>query len=930
MANARKPPVTKLLALTLAYFITGWLGLQVPYTGSHITLVWLPTGIAVAALLRWGSTVWPGVYLGAFLVNLTIGSAWPLAAAIAVGNTLGPLLTARWLEQTDFHPSFDRQRDVGTFAVAATLGMLLSASGGVISLTLAGVLPLAAGPTAWLSWWIGDTVGVLLAAPLLLTVNRKNLGQLAGVRKELLLWLLIAAPVAWLAFIRDYTEIGRTLPLAFLTLPLFAWAALRFGNTVAALAGLAFSLVAAWSTAAGRGTFFLPDEQVSLLLLWGYMATTVITGLVIAALQAERVAVEASLRDREKMLRGLYELSPLGIALTDQGGRYVEFNEAFRNITGYDEGELKVLDYQSLTPREYEAAEAQQLADLERSGRYGPYEKEYRRKDGSLVPLRLNGMLVERTDGRKYIWSIVENISAQRQNQQRLEHLLASQKAMLENELVGIVTTRDRHILWANPAFEKMLGYGPGELNGTPTRRNYVSDEDYQALGSAAYPQLAAGNIFRTQIQHRCKNGEPVWVDVSGAMLDPASGESLWCFIDVTERHRFEETLRQAKEAAEAANQVKSRFLATMSHEIRTPMNGILGMAQLLQMPGLSEAERQEFAGTIIQSGQTLLALLNDILDLSKVEAGKLSLSPAPCAPGQLLDDNIALFAAPAQTKGLRLDAHWHGPAGQLYLADSLRLNQMLGNLLSNAIKFTARGFVRLEAREIECHGHRARLEFAVSDSGIGIPPDKQSLLFKPFSQIDSSTTRQYGGTGLGLSIVSSLARLMDGDMGVDSAAGHGSRFWFRIRVDRLDDDGAILPADQLSDQIAHLNGHVLVVEDNPVNLRVIQSFLEKMGIRVSHAANGRQAVAALTREARPELVLMDIQMAEMDGCQATEQIRQWEETNGQAPLPIIALTAGVFDEDRQRCQAAGMNGFLAKPVDSDELTALLHQWLDK
>lgn len=776
--------MTRLLVLTLAYFAAGWLGLQVPYTGSHITLVWLPTGIAVAALLRWGWSVWPGIYLGAFFVNLAIGSPWPLAAAIAVGNTLGPLLTARLLVRADFHPSFDRQHDVGSFMAATGAGMLLSASGGVANLYLAGLMPLAATASAWLTWWMGDSVGVLLAAPLLLTLTWKNIEQLRHSRKELLLWSLVAGPVAWLAFIRDYEQIGRTLPLAFLTLPLFAWAALRFGNTFAALAGLAFSLVAAWSTATGHGTFFLPDEHISLFLLWSYMATTVVSGLLIAALQAERLTVQASLRDSEKMLRGLYELSPLGIALTDMQGRYVEFNDAFQNICGYSAAELKTLDYWTLTPKEYEAEEARQLECMERTGRYGPYEKEYRRKDGSLVPLRLNGMLVERNDGQKYIWSIVENISDHKLHQQSMERLLAGQKAMLENELVGIVTTRNRDIVWANPAFEKMLGYAPGELNGAPTRRNYPTEEAYLALGAAAYPVLAAGHIFRAQIKHVGKNGEHLWVDASGAMLNPASGESLWCFIDVTERQQFEETLRRAKEAAETASQVKSRFLATMSHEIRTPMNGILGMAQLLLMPGLTDEERHEFARTILNSGQTLLTLLNDILDLSKVEAGKLDLIAAAFDPQQIIDESISLFAEPARAKGLQLVFDWRGPSGQHYRADPIRLRQMLSNLLSNAIKFTAHGFVRLEASEIERSENQALLEFTVTDSGIGIPPDKQSLLFKPFSQVDSSSTREYGGSGLGLSIVSSLAKLMGGELGCDSEPGRGSGFWFRIRAE--------------------------------------------------------------------------------------------------------------------------------------------------
>ena len=284
--------LSRLFFLTLGYLVTGWLGLQMPYTGTHITLVWLPTGIAVAALLKWGRGVWPGIYLGAFLVNLAIGSAWPLAAGIAAGNTLGPLIAMWWLQRVEFQPTLNRQKDVGLFFIAAALGMAVSASFGVANLYLAGLIPAAALGSAWLAWWMGDTVGVLLIGPLLLTLTQKNIKQLSRDRMALLQWALVAGPVMWLTFIQDFGPLGRALPLAFLTFPLFAWAALRFGITGAAIAGLGFSVVAAWGTVTGHGTFFLPDTHVSLFLLWSYMACTVVTGLLITALQGERQLAE--------------------------------------------------------------------------------------------------------------------------------------------------------------------------------------------------------------------------------------------------------------------------------------------------------------------------------------------------------------------------------------------------------------------------------------------------------------------------------------------------------------------------------------------------------------------------------------------------------------------------------------------------------------
>ncbi len=1043
----------------VCYFSLGELGLLLAIPPGYASAIFPASAVAVVAVLKIGTRALSGVWLGSFAINLGIswqlGSLSPQDYSIAASIALGACMQA-WLAGYLVHwrikdawQRLDQDSDIiGFLLFAGPVACLFASSWAALTLLVNGVISANELSFTWWNWWAGDTLGVLLFAPILLNLIFRReqpwRSRLSSVVTPTL--VLTAIIVVVYIFVSDkdsklikyrFENYGQSLSylidqklqayhetvgslaslmtispqltqadFATFTRPIFSEHndinALSWNPVVTPKQRAAFE--ARFGRENAVADFRIVERDTSQRLVtakprdWyvavGYIAPLASNykalGYDIASNPDRLSTISEAMRTRQMtatppvrliqdsgehagllLLQPVYGRQaaandmPLGFAvgvfkieemLIQQTDKYLPAHLGFSLEDLAAEASNRLI-YRNREP----LAVGQQFISWKRTlnfaGRawqislYPTTEFLTNERSlfawsvlatGLIVASMLQAMLLgisgralaiqRRVDQQTQ--EIVHQAAVLQDNQQHLQREKEKYQILMHASGDGIhILDLEGHVVEANQKFCDLLGYQHHEIIGMHLSK-WEAFFDPEQMAAKFKQNFDAENVFETR--HRCKDGKVIDVEVSAKAIEIDNQWLLWnSSRDIGERKRLQQALTLAKETAEHAAELKSRFLANMSHEIRTPMSGIIGLTQLSLEQNM-HPELRDYLEKILLSAQTLLGILNDILDLSKIEAGRMIVERAPFDLRVVLTAVHNLFGARASENGLQFEIVIADDVPHRLVGDALRLQQILINLISNAIKFTPQGFVRVSATALSYKAGQAKIGFKVTDSGIGIESQMLEKLFKPFSQLDDSISRRFGGTGLGLNISRDLLKLMGGNIDVVSQPGLGSCFsfflWFDI--DSSVADNIISKAE--TKQVGQLNTvfkdnnrplagmRILVAEDNAINQLVIGKFLTMMGIEFALAANGEKALDALETGAF-DAVLMDVGMPVMDGREATRRIRAIEKWRD---LPIIALSAGITEQERNQCLSCGMNDFIGKPIDPVVFVETLRKYL--
>lgn len=930
-----------IIAIASLFGALAYLGVTLTRDQSRIAAVWLPNAVLVAIMLRKPSCD-PLLVMVAFLANiianLFAGDMLGRAIGLSLVNSIEITIACggmRLFKQTQ--PDMERKHDLLAFCFF----------GGLIAPTVAGCVaaailsyPGTLDPKLWLTWTLTDSLGLMMVSPAIWVALDAWKHRRRPTTRRAAEWIAVVLGVV-VVTVLVFTQ--NRFPFLYIVTPMVLLSAFRLGAFGAAVATITVATIASVATAANQGPISLVVGDMSdrLHVLQGFLAVNFAMSLPVAASLASRAAIANSLFESETLNRSILDNMREIIFKTDAAGRWVFLNPAWETVTGYGVNEsigwattrLLHPDDKAAAADIYPAIISGEISEI-------TLKQRFQRRSGESAHIEVSirrlcderGRFAGTTGNIRDVTEIV--------NQQKVIAERDAQFITLADHATDAVfrLTLDGACLYASPSAEKLLGIAPEHLKGVSMLDRFHPDDDHHVRGTFA--ALAEGSIegrllaYRSELVH--EPGTYRWLEANcGLLRDPVNQrpkEIIASIRDVSASKALESELQAARKRAEHAANAKSAFLATMSHEIRTPMNGVIGFTQLLLTTQLDDQQRR-YLQLVDQSGKSMMALLNDILDIAKIEAGQMGLLEEQVYLAQQLSAVVDLMQPLAQSKNVELTLTVDPLVPERLLSDSLRLRQVMLNLVGNAVKFTEQGSIHVHAERLIVSGDAA-VCITVQDTGIGIASDRLEAIFDTFSQADNSVARRFGGTGLGLSISMELVKLMGGSIAVNSVEGEGTSFLVTLPLrETLEHAAALTSCDNMnvaSDPMAPPRPYVLIAEDNPINQVLVLALLEQAGVDVVLVADGREVIEEIESArhgGKPfDFVLMDVQMPEIDGLEATRRLRAMGICADE--LPIVALTANAYADDVARCLEAGMQHHLSKPIDPTELRQVVARYV--
>jgi PAS domain S-box-containing protein len=870
---------TRVVVLIALYFIGGLIGKTTTFLSGSVALVWPPAGIALAAILLFGYRFWPGVALGAVLFSFMNGMPFGFfTLGTAIGNTMGAIVCAFLLKRIiSFDNAMERTRDVtGYVGLACFLGTTVNAAFNVVSLAYGGTV-------AWdnlfpttLVWWVPNALAGLVVAPFIITWatpsairwNVRLIAEAVFCGAGLVGGTLISFN-SWFGYgIQNY-------PLAYLPFPFLVWGALRFGQRGATAGTLLVSALAIYSLLHGRGPFVTNMEKDSLMLIGSYIGILAVTNMLLAAAAMERRVAERAVSESEKRFRAVVEDQTDLICRFKPDGLLTFVNDAFCRFHGKEREDLIGTNFFHTLSENDAAIPLSYINSLPADEPVVSFDHRLYSPDGRVVwhQYRVRRLFQKQDDTREF-QAVIQDITQRKQSEQALRASEEKYRSLVDH-IPDVIWTADsnRDLLYISGNAVKVLGYSPDDLlgNGRQLWMDRIHPKDAARVSQAYQKLFSNGEEFDVEYQICRKDGQWIWLH--DRALATQAREGIMCadgiFLDVTQRRLAEEVIQHTKEAAESANLAKSQFLANMSHELRTPLNAIIGFSEILSDKTFGDlnVRQLKYSNNILTSGRHLLQLINDILDLAKVEAGRVELMRNTFAVAKAFSEVQSIVKTLANKKNISLEFDVASDLPSL-LADEAKFKQVMYNLLSNAIKFTPDGgkvFVTAVIQRRTAADSNPATEFlqvAVTDTGIGIKVNDQERVFKEFEQVDSSYGRLQQGTGLGLALTKRLVELHGGRIWVESAGveGKGSTFTFLLPIPKAQALPTQTPdKPDLPDDTIH--PLVLVVTNNDSNQQRVGNYLTGVGYDVAVVSES-EAMLAAVKARRPYAVVIDQKMA--------------------------------------------------------------------